>query len=89
VDRLDWDSLSVVLAGRVRREVLLALGRPKTPSQLAVELDIPPPHVSRALRDLKEIKAVWCRNPRRRKGKLYQRAAKGDRLVRKLRDFTR
>jgi len=85
----DWDSLSVVLAGRVRRDVLLDLQRPMTPSQLAARLSVPLPHISRALHDLMDIGAVWCRNPRRRKGRFYQRTSKGNRLVKKVRQLTR
>jgi DNA-binding transcriptional ArsR family regulator len=85
----DWDSLSVILASRVRHDVFFALQRPRTPSQLAAKLGVPLPHISRALHDLRDIGAVRCRNPRRRKGRLYQRTTKGNRLMKKVREFTR
>lgn len=87
--RLDWDSLSALMASKLRLAVLRTLRSPRTPTQLARSLDIPLPHVSRALRDLREMGAVRCVNPQRRKGRLYTRKAKGKRLLDQLRRLSR
>ncbi len=89
VAKVDWDSLSRLLASKHRLAVLVALRSPKTPSHLALALEVPLPRVSRALRDLERIRAVRCLNPRRRKGKLYARTARGNGLLRELRRLTR
>lgn len=80
----DWNALSQLLASGQRRRVLLALTKPRSPSRLAAKLRLPVPNVSRALGDLRRMRAVVCLNPRRRKGRLYSLTAKGRGLAKAL-----
>lgn len=54
----------------------------KTPTQIAQDAGIKTNHISKVLKDLKNIDIVECINPERRKGRLYHLTNKGHELSR-------
>ena len=52
----------------------------KTPTQIARDSGIRTNHISKVLKDLKNINVIQCINPDRRKGKLYCLTEEGHEL---------
>lgn len=73
LDDTAWDDASFVISSGYREDVLARLATsPATPTQLAVETEIALPHVSRALRELREQSLVELLvTEERRKGRIY------------------
>lgn len=70
-----WNDISYILRSRYRLLVLQYLAKrdtPITPTKLKKELNIDKAHISRALKDLVNIKLVDCLTPDVRKAKLFR-----------------
>ena len=68
----DWDIYGMVASSSHRRRVLAGLvGEPKGASELARDVGMRPPHISKALKELEEAGLVKCLTPGRRKGRIY------------------
>jgi len=68
----DWDVYGKVVASEYRQRVLHSVSEhPKTPTQIADEIDKHQSHVSKTLRELVEFALVECLNPNATKGRLY------------------
>jgi len=78
---MDWSKYSFVIRAKNRKLVLLSLSKPKTPSQLAEELKLSLPHVSRALRELEKEGLVECLTPGEKVGRIYRRTREGDEIA--------
>jgi len=78
---MDWSKYSFVIRAKNRKLVLLSLSKPKTPSQLAEELKLSLPHVSRALRELEKEGLVECLTPDEKVGRIYRRTSEGDEIA--------
>lgn len=81
---MDWEIYSRVYSSKIRQKVLKALDKPKTPTQLAKELKINQPHVSRALAELLEDKLVELLTPSLAVGRFYKRTRKAEDILKKL-----
>ena len=78
---MDWEKYSFVIRAKNRKAVLLSLYRPKSPSQIAKELNISLPHVSRALKELEKEGLVECLTPNEKVGRIYKRTLIGDEIA--------
>jgi DNA-binding MarR family transcriptional regulator len=78
---VDWENYAFVLRGKIRLKVLLALNKPKTPTQLSKELRIGLVQISRALKELSDRNLVRCINPNDKIGRLYVRTEDGNEIV--------
>jgi predicted transcriptional regulator len=74
---MSWDDVSYVVRSKTRRNILLALRTPKTPTILAQELHTSLPNVSRALRELEAKSLIDLITPKARLGKIYKVTDKG------------
>lgn len=70
-DETKWEDISLIISSSYRKKVLQILDNPKTPSNIAKELNINKTHISRALSELQERKMIQCLTPKANKGKLY------------------
>ena len=78
---IDWSKCSFLLSAKNRRKILIALDKPKIPTELASISGLHLSHVSRALRELSNKGVVECLTPKAKVGKLYKRTKFGDELV--------
>ena len=78
---MDWSKYSFVIRAKNRKAVLLCLSKPKTPTQLAEELKLSLPHVSRALKELEKEGLVECLTPSEKVGRVYKRTKIGEEIV--------
>ena len=77
---MDWQAYSFVVRSKQRERVILALGKPKTPTQLGSELDINVSHISRTLREFMKQKLVECVTPKEKVGRLYKLTRDGEKI---------
>ena len=74
----DWDAYGFVRSSNHRKDIVIALSNsPKIPSEIADNLGMRMPHVSKSLKDLCERDIAKCHNPDKRKGKVYDLTEKG------------
>lgn len=74
----DWDVYGRVVASEYRQQVLHSLrDRPKTPTQIADEIEKHQSHVSKTLREIVEFDLAECLNPNAKKGRLYDLTERG------------
>lgn len=78
---MNWSKYAFVLRGKVRLKILIALNKPKTPTQLSKELKINLAQVSRTLKELSDNKLIECINPQNKTGRLYVRTKEGNEIV--------
>jgi DNA-binding transcriptional regulator GbsR (MarR family) len=57
---------------------------PRTPSQLAIATGIHRNHVSQSLKELEEVKVVYCLTPELRKGRLFGLTELGKEIANRL-----
>ena len=76
----DWDEVGYVISSSYRVKVLQRLAdSPATPTQIAEDTDCSPPHISRALQNLRERELVdLLVSEDRRKGRVYGVTEKGE-----------
>lgn len=69
----DWDEVGYVISSSYRVKVLGRLAdAPATPTQIANDTDCSPPHISRALQDLRDRELVdLLVSEERKKGRVY------------------
>lgn len=79
---MDEKFVKYVTRSSYRVKVLKSLGeRPKIPSQLAVDCNILPNHVSNVLSFLTEKDLIVCVNPETRKGRIYRLSEEGEEIL--------
>jgi predicted transcriptional regulator len=70
---LDWKKYGYVVSSHYRKKVVISLlAGPKTPKQIAVEVDIYLSHVSKTLNELSSLDIVGCLTPDLRRGRVYE-----------------
>jgi len=83
----DWDVYGKVVASEYRQKVLHSLREhPKTPTQIANEIDKHQSHVSKTLREIVEFDLAKCLNPNAKKGRLYELTEQGESLHSRLKE---
>lgn len=84
---MDWDAYGYVVASEYRERIVQSLSeKPKTPKQLADELDYHLSHISNTLSDLAEEGLVECLTENRRKGRVYALTDGGEEIATQLRE---
>jgi len=69
----DWDIVGYIISSNYRVHTLARLNEgPAPPTQISEDTDLPPPHISRALRQLEERELVTLLvSEERKKGRVY------------------
>ena len=80
----DWQLISFVRSSKYREQVLKALDKPKTPTEIKKEIKIDKAHITRALQSLIEERLVVCHTPKARKYKIFERTNKGNNIIKNL-----
>ena len=73
----NWKDYSFVIRSEHRKRVFDVLNKPKTPTQLAKELDINLGYISNILISLLDRKLIQCLNPKEKRHRLYEWNKKG------------
>jgi len=79
-----YDLISFVSRAKIRKEVLLNLDEPKTPTQLSKRIQTHRPTVSRAILALEKKKLVECITPNESMGRYYKITSLGKNILKKL-----
>jgi predicted transcriptional regulator len=82
---MSWKLLSFVLRSKQRREIILTLNKPKTPTQIAHDTDLSVAHVSRTLREFTTKGIVKCETPHEKIGRIYRLTEEGRKIMKNLR----
>lgn len=83
---MDLKKLSFVLAGELRKKIVLSLDEPKTPKQLMDAIKTQDSSIARALTELSKEKIVVCLFPKKKKGRLYSLTKGGEQIIEKLQE---
>jgi predicted transcriptional regulator len=67
-----YDLVSFVGRGKIRKDVLKALDKPMTPTDLANKLKNHRPTISRTIIELEKKKLVKCITPNEKMGRYYE-----------------
>lgn len=59
-------------------------GKVKIPTKIAADIDILPNHMSKVLKELKDVGVAECINPEYKKGRLYRLTETGETIAKKL-----
>ena len=81
---MDYNKLSFVLAGELRKLIVKELETPKSPLQLTKALKKSDSSISRTLKDLEEQDIIKNLFPNKRKGRIYQLTIKGKEILKNL-----
>lgn len=73
----NWKDYSFVIRSKHRKRVFDVLNKPKTPTQLAKELDINLGYISNIIISLLDRKLIECLNPKEKRHRLYEWNKKG------------
>jgi len=76
----NWKDYSFVVRSKHRKSVFEVLDKPKTPTQLAKELEINLGYISNILISLLDRKLINCLNPDEKRHRLYEMSKKGKNL---------
>lgn len=83
----DWDVYGKVVASQYRQLVINSLEEhPKTPTQVAQDIEKHQSHVSKTIQELASYGLVKCLNPEAKKGRLYRLTTQGEDLHSRLKD---
>lgn len=63
---------SIIVQGKIRKKVFLALDHEKTPMDISREIKVAQSNISRALKVFENHKLVVCNNPEDHKCRYYQ-----------------
>jgi len=74
---MDWNLYSFVVRSERRKSIISSLDRPKTPTEIAKEIKVSTPHVSRSMKDFSEKGLVRCLTPNAKVGRIYELTARG------------
>jgi len=82
---MNWDKYAFVISSNHRQSILKEVyEKPRTPSELAEELDLSMSHISNLLKELKKEEIVECITPEKKKGRLYELTDTGEWIVKRL-----
>jgi len=80
-----WYLVGKVNSSQYRKRVLVKLGESEqTPTSLEKILNIKISHISRAIKELVDLKLVKCLNPQLRKSKIYSLTQFGKEILRNV-----
>lgn len=79
---LDWEKFGYIVASKYRKGIVSVLNEgPRTPKDIAQELDLYISHISSTLSELEEKNIVRCLTPRLRKGRIYGLTEAGKKIA--------
>jgi predicted transcriptional regulator len=81
---MDWELLSFILRSKRRKEIILSLESPKTPTEIAMHIKASVSHVSRTLKEFDKKDLVKCRTPRAKIGRIYVLTNDGKEILKHL-----
>lgn len=84
MEKRNWADYSFVVRSTHRKRVFELLTTPKTPTQLAQDLQLNLGYISNILISLLERKLIECLNPEEKRHRLYQRTTKGQAIAKHL-----
>ena len=73
-----YDLISYVVRGKTRLDILKALDKPMTPTQISEKLKNHRSTMSRTLLAMQKMGLVKCLTPKEKTGRLYARTKKGE-----------
>ena len=82
----NWGDYSFVMRSEHRKNVFLALSEPKTPTDLARELELNIGYMSNIIISLLDRKLIECLNPEEKRYRLYKRTKRGEELAKEIKD---
>ncbi len=82
---MSWKDVGFVLKSKQRKEIIMLLETPKTPTQIAKTMKSSLSNTSLKLRDLVNAGLAECVNPNEGKGRIYRLTAKGESTLKSLR----
>ena len=81
---MNWKLYSFIIRSKRRKDIVLALKQPKTPSQLAKDVKASTSHVSRTLKQFSDRGIVICLTPQEKIGKVYELTAIGKDILKAM-----
>jgi DNA-binding MarR family transcriptional regulator len=82
---MNWKKFGYIIASKYRMKIVLSLSAsPKTPKEVAQELDLYISHVSSTLSDLSKEGIVECLNPSQKRGRIFSLTNIGKELAEEL-----
>jgi DNA-binding MarR family transcriptional regulator len=84
MDNGNWELYSWVIRGSQRRKVIIALGKPKIPTEIKREVKMSMTNVSKVLKEFKKKGLVRCLTPDERTGKIYELTEAGRKIREKM-----
>ena len=84
---MSWEDVAFILRSRQRKEIILLLESPKTPTQLSKHLKASVPNTSLKLAALLKKGLVECVNPKDSKGRIYKLTKRGEAALEMIKDM--
>lgn len=79
---LDWKKYGYVISSDYRKKVVISLLEgPKTPKQIATEVNLYLSHVSKTLNELRDAEVAVCLTPELKRGRIYELTEEGKELA--------
>ena len=79
---MDWNKYGYVFSSNYRKKVIRALlAGPKTPKQIAIEVDLYLSHVSKTLNELQDHGISLCLTPNLKRGRIYELTKEGKEIA--------
>jgi len=82
-----WVDYSFVIRGKQRRQIMVLMTRPKTPTELSKESGLNLSNTSRVLKQLEARGLVECLTPAEVLGRIYAITKKGEDVLGKVREL--
>ena len=79
-----YKDYSWVVRGKQRRQIILVMDKPKTPTQIRTEANLSLNNVSDILREFRKKKIARVLNPKEKTGRLYVLESKGKKIKKDL-----
>jgi len=79
-----YDLISFVSRGKIRKEVLMNLDKPLTPTQLSEKIKTHRSTTSRTLLELEKKGLVKCITPNENMGRFYEITKQGKKIIHKI-----
>jgi len=80
----NWGDYSFIIRSENRKKLFLALTKPKTPTELAKDIELNLGYVSNIIISLLTRKLIECLNPEEKRHRLYRRTKKGEDLIKEI-----
>ncbi len=81
---MNWEHYGLVIRGKCRKKVVLALDIERTPTQIAEITKVNNSHVSRTLAELLKKRLVKCLTPKNITGRVYSLTQEGKQIRKHL-----